>query len=326
MERDTVLTATPTIDADLADATSCATPSRTAVSPLLPVLAALAAVVLWGGAFPAMKVAVQTLGTWQMMWARMVFALLLLVPLARRLAPARIERRDLPLLAGMALMQPCLYFLCESTALQLTTSSQAGVMAASMPLMMAVGGFLLGEKVSPRLWFGVGVSCIGVAWLTSSGGEGGGSAPDPFTGNLLELAAMACATGSSLCIGALISRGKGRWNALTLTGIQTLAGAVFFLPGGTRRHRRRRGLVDGGPACRRLPRRGLIAGGLRPLQLGTGTHARQPRGQLHQPRARGRHLLRLASAGRDADDDAVPRHRPCHGWCSHGHPRPVTLR
>ncbi|WP_164562083.1 DMT family transporter [Nitratidesulfovibrio vulgaris] len=231
MERDTVLTATPTINADLADATSCATPSRTAVSPLLPVLAALAAVVLWGGAFPAMKVAVQTLGTWQMMWARMVFALLLLVPLARRLAPARIERRDLPLLAGMALMQPCLYFLCESTALQLTTSSQAGVMAASMPLMMAVGGFLLGEKVSPRLWFGVGVSCIGVAWLTSSGGEGGGSAPDPFTGNLLELAAMACATGSSLCIGALISRGKGRWNALTLTGIQTLAGAVFFLPG-----------------------------------------------------------------------------------------------
>lgn len=204
-------------------------PSRTT---LLPTLAALTAVVLWGASFPAMKVAVQALGVWPLMWARMTLALLVLLPVAKRLAPKRLSRRDAILLGCMALLQPCAYFLCESKAMLYTSSAQAGVVAASMPLMMAIGGWLvLKERVTLRLWLGVAISCTGVAWLTSAGGPGNASAPNPLLGNLFELLAMVCATGSSLCICKLAAQGATRWNTWTLTGVQTTMGALFFLPG-----------------------------------------------------------------------------------------------
>lgn len=214
------------------DAAQSVERNRTPASSLLPVLAMLAAVVLWGGAFPAMKIAVRELGTWPLMWARMSIALALLIPFARHLVPQRISRHHIPLLAGMALFEPCAYFLCETKALQLTTSAQAGVISASMPLMMAVGGWLfLKERVTRHLWGGLALSSLGVAWLTLAGGAATEDAPNPLIGNLLEVGAMFCASGTAICISKLAASGSCRWNPITLTAIQTLCGFLFFLPG-----------------------------------------------------------------------------------------------
>lgn len=238
--------------ADVADTTSHrAAPVR--ASLLLPALAALAAVTLWGLSFPAMKVAVQALGPMPLMWARTMVAMALLAPFTARLFPSRtvavapsgtlarrgfwsgVPRRHKLLLLPTVLLQPCLYFLCESNAMQLTTASQAGVISASVPLLVGAGAWLfLGERPSPRLWLGVAFSCAGVAWLTLSGGAGTEAAPDPLLGNLLELLAMACAAGNMVLVRRLSAHGEHdgfRWNPWTLTALQTLAGALFFAPG-----------------------------------------------------------------------------------------------
>jgi drug/metabolite transporter (DMT)-like permease len=243
---------------DAADITHDDTANRTGNAPartslLLPALAALGAVTLWGLSFPAMKVAVQALGPMPLMWARMMVAMALLAPFTARLFPSRtvavapsgalvrrgfwsgVPRRHKLLLLPTVLLQPCLYFLCESNAMQLTTASQAGVISASVPLLVGAGAWLfLGERPSPRLWVGVVFSCAGVAWLTLSGGAGTDSAPDPLLGNLLELLAMACAAGNMVLVRRLSAHGghgSFRWNPWTLTALQTVAGALFFAPG-----------------------------------------------------------------------------------------------
>ncbi|MCF8080771.1 MAG: DMT family transporter [Desulfobacterales bacterium] len=193
----------------------------------LPVVAIVAATLFWGGSFSAMRVSVQALGPWSVMWFRMIVALLLLVPFAGRLWPSAYRPGDWKLLLPMALFQPCLYFFFESSALQFTTSSQAGVIAAAVPLMVAFAAWLsLSETISKGALLGMGISIAGVAGLTLLQGSGSG-AQHPLLGNSLEMLAMASAAVSMV----LVKRLSARYNPWTLTGLQTLAGAVFFLPG-----------------------------------------------------------------------------------------------
>ena len=196
-------------------------------STLVPTLAILGAVLLWGGSFSSMRVAVQVLPPQSVMWVRMAVALAVLLPVLPRLWPGRAARADWKPLALMVAFQPCLYFWLESNALTYTTSSQAGVIAASVPLMVAVGArFFLGERTGPGALAGLVVSMAGVAWLTT--GDGGGQASDPLLGNVMELGAMASAAAYML----LVKRLCGRYGPWTLTALQVAAGALFFLPGG----------------------------------------------------------------------------------------------
>jgi drug/metabolite transporter (DMT)-like permease len=193
----------------------------------LPVLALLAAAFLWGTSFAVMKAAVGLMDPFSVMWARMAVALLLLLPFATRLWPRTYRRGDWKLLLPMVLLQPCLYFLLESNALRLTTSAQAGVISATVPLLVAFGAAtLLGERVPARTSSGLVLSVLGVIAMTAAGkpGEGGSN---PMLGNILEFGAMLCAAGYML----LLKRLSPRYNPWTLTGMQIIAGSIFFLPG-----------------------------------------------------------------------------------------------
>ncbi len=194
---------------------------------VLPVTAIVTAVCLWGGSFSAMKVAVSTISPWTVMWLRMVLALAVMLPFAARLRPRAYRRGDWRPLLLLTLLQPCLYFLLESHALQLTTSSQAGVISATVPLMVVLGARLaLAERMPARAVGGLVLSVFGVAWLTLAG-SATESASNPLLGNLLELGAMASAAAYMV----LIKRLSARYSTWTLTVLQTLGGAVFFLPG-----------------------------------------------------------------------------------------------
>ncbi|MBF0529332.1 MAG: DMT family transporter, partial [Deltaproteobacteria bacterium] len=107
-----------------------------------PVAAILAAVLLWGGSFSAMRLAVTHLDPWTVTWARMIIALFILMPFAGKLIPRNYQRGDWKFLLPMVLFQPCLYFLLESNALRFTTSSQAGIIASFVPLLVALGAWL----------------------------------------------------------------------------------------------------------------------------------------------------------------------------------------
>jgi len=193
---------------------------------LLPFAALFATVVFWGASFAAIRVAVNILHPQAVMFCRMAIACLIMLPFTKRLIPTW-HRGDLKLLIPMVLLQPCLYFFFESNALQLTTSSQAGVISASVPVLVALGAWLfLSEKISGKIISGLFISVAGVIILTLCG-KSTIPGDNPLLGNSLEFFAMACAAGNMI----LVKQLSLRYNPWTLTGLQFLAGLIFFSPG-----------------------------------------------------------------------------------------------
>jgi drug/metabolite transporter (DMT)-like permease len=126
----------------------------------------------------------------------------------------------------MAICEPCLYFLFEARALELTSASQAGMITALLPLMVAVGArFVLQEELSASMLAGFAMAIAGAVWL-SLAGEASADAPQPLLGNFLEFVAMVCATGYIISLKRLTSR----YTPFFLTAVQAFVGAMFFLP------------------------------------------------------------------------------------------------
>ncbi len=193
----------------------------------MPYVAIGAAVLFWGASFVAGRVAFNLLHPQAVMFCRMTVACLVMVPFARRLMPGKLGRKDAKLLVPMVLLQPCLYFLFESHALQLTTASQAGIISASVPLLVAWGAWLFfREEIGLGTVLGLVISVAGVAVLTLFG-EGTQPGDNPLLGNALELVAMVCAAGNLL----LIKRLSAHHNSWTLTAMQFFTGLIFFSPG-----------------------------------------------------------------------------------------------
>ena len=183
---------------------------------------------LWGVSFMATKTALTGgLSPMTVVWLRMAIASVVLAPFWTRLPKPDYRRGDIGWLALVCLLQPGLYYLCENYAIGLTTSSQAGVISAIVPLLVAAGAFLfLREHISARTIGGIALSIVGVVAL-SLGSKAGAHAPNPVLGNVLEVGAMVSAAGSMIALKHLITR----YNPWLLTGIQGLAGVVLFLPG-----------------------------------------------------------------------------------------------
>lgn len=201
--------------------------SDTTLKSWTPMAAIFCAVILWGSSFAAMGYVLQFLNPWSVMWLRMIIPLMLLLPQAGHLMKGISFRNDLSLILPMVLFQPCLYFLLEANALKLTTSSQAGVVSAFVPLMVTIGAYVtLREPLGRRSIIGISISLFGVTMLTLMQGEES-HASNPYIGNTLELLAMACAAGNMLIIKKLSSR----YNPWALTAMQIFGGTVFFLPG-----------------------------------------------------------------------------------------------
>jgi len=205
---------------------SMAIPAVSTVT-LLPRLAVLGAVLLWGASFSTMRIALQDLHPWSVMWLRMMIALVCILPLYRTVNLSVYRTGDWKLLVPAVILQPCLYFWLESAALGLTTSAQAGIISASVPLLVAVSAWLiLKELMSARIAAGLLLSLVGVAVLTL-GGRATESAPSPLLGNSLEFMAMICAA-SNMIIIRILGR---RYDAWTLTVMQVVTGCIFFSPG-----------------------------------------------------------------------------------------------
>lgn len=203
--------------------------SLTAASPiaLLPRLAVLGAVVLWGASFSTMRIALQDLHPLSVMWLRMIIALACILPLYRTVSLSAYRKGDWKLLLAAVVFQPCLYFWLESAALGLTSSAQAGIISASVPLLVAVAAWMiLKEPLSTRVVGGLLLSVAGVAVLTL-GGQATLSAPSPLLGNSMEFLAMVCAAANMIIIRIL---GR-RYDAWTLTVMQVVTGCLFFSPG-----------------------------------------------------------------------------------------------
>jgi drug/metabolite transporter (DMT)-like permease len=190
-------------------------------------------VVLWGVSFLATKTALNGgFSPLTVVWLRMAIATLVLIPFWRRLPKPDYRTGDIGWIALVCFLQPGVYYLCENYAIGLTTSSQAGVISAIVPLLVAAGAWLfLHEHISAQTIGGIALSIAGVVAL-SLGAKAAAQAPNPVLGNTLEVIAMASAAGAMIALKHLLTR----YDPWLLTGIQCVAGAVLFLPGALLSH------------------------------------------------------------------------------------------
>ncbi|MDX1267916.1 MAG: DMT family transporter, partial [Oceanisphaera sp.] len=161
----------------------------------------VAAMMLWASSFVALKLAFRGYDPMIVIFGRMLVATICFLPWVPRVRSGNaLRQRDLKPLLFMALCEPCLYFIFEARALELTSASQAGMITALLPLMVAVGArVVLKEVLTVGMLVGFGLAIAGAVWL-SLAGEATAEAPRPLLGNFLEFMAMVCATGYTISL------------------------------------------------------------------------------------------------------------------------------
>jgi drug/metabolite transporter (DMT)-like permease len=196
------------------------------IFPGLPIVSLSLAMLLWGSAFVAFKYAILHFDPIVIVFARMSLSCLLFFLVFPLWRPQKLRLGDIWFMIIMALCEPCLYFVFEGQALRLTTASQAGMVAATLPVLVALcAGFLLGERLTRRSWTGLFTALAGVVWV-SLAADVSDVAPRPFLGNFLELLAMLCAAGYTVSMKKL----SATYSPWFLTAVQSMVGTVFFLP------------------------------------------------------------------------------------------------
>ncbi len=183
------------------------------------------AMALWGSSFVALKLAFAELPPLWVIFARMALGSLVFLCAWRWRGRLDYRAGDWKYLLGLAVCEPCLYFVFEAIALQNTSASQAGMITALLPLLVAVGAYVfLHERITRTSLAGFLLAIAGVVWL-SLGGTADEHAPAPLLGNFFEFLAMLCAMVYTLILKFLSTR----YSAFLLTAMQAFVGAPFFL-------------------------------------------------------------------------------------------------
>jgi drug/metabolite transporter (DMT)-like permease len=193
---------------------------------IISTLALLAAMVLWGSSFVAMKYAFTYFSPMIVIFGRMAIASICFLPFVPAFCRLPLTRKHILPLLVMTFCEPCLYFLFEAAALQRTTASQASMITTMLPLLVALAsGLFLGERITRRTVAGFILAAAGALWL-SLAGRISEQAPNPLLGNLLEFLAMVSATGYII----LMKQLSRTLPTLFLTAMQAFIGTLFFAP------------------------------------------------------------------------------------------------
>ena len=189
-------------------------------------LALWGAVMLWSGSFIVLKLAFTHFDPMVVIFGRMLIASLAFVVMFRRLGPIAYQPGDWKLLLFMGICEPGFYFVFEALALTNTDASQAGMICALLPVLMAVAArVVLKERITARAVMGFGLAVAG-AVILSAAARSTSSAPNPILGNFYEFMAMVFATGYMISLKQLTVR----YNPWFLTMVQAVVGTLFFFP------------------------------------------------------------------------------------------------
>lgn len=157
---------------------------------------------------------------------RCALAVAVLWPLARAMeGMPHVDRRALWNLALQAAFGTVIYNSALLAGLRLTTALEAGLILATLPAVVAVGGALwLRERLPPRQWAAVALAAFGMAALVFArvAADGHGSA----LGNLLVFAGVC---GEAMYV-LLAKRIAGRVPVVTATFWMQLFSVLMLLP------------------------------------------------------------------------------------------------
>ncbi len=186
--------------------------------------ALLSAMTIWGFSFLAIKNALNTVPVFSLLFARFLFATVLLGLLAASRRALRVPRRELLALAGLSALSPVGYFLFETFGVARTQPSHVAVIIATIPIAVYLIAFL--RRQEPTSWrktVGILTAYAGIVLIIAFGQREAGAS---LSGDLLVLGAVLCAAMRT----SLIKDALRRVTPLQLTFYQFLFSLFVFGP------------------------------------------------------------------------------------------------
>src|SRR5690554_4629961 len=191
---------------------------------LSPYITAVGTSAIFGFSFLFTKEALNYLSPYQLLAGRFFIAALTMYLLrAVRLIKITVNRRFLRRILPLAFFQPFLYFFCETIGVNLTTSSEAGLMIALIPVFVAVFGAVFLREIPGFLQAvfillsvaGVAIIVLGGEQLISSG-------------NALGRTALLGAVTAGAISNILSRRLSREYRPVELTYVMMWTGALVF--------------------------------------------------------------------------------------------------
>ena len=183
----------------------------------------LAFALMWSSAFTSARIIVADAPPLAALSVRFFIAGVIAVGLARALGQSwRLTPQQWRLTILFGLCQNALYLGLNFVAMQTVEASLAAIVASSLPLWVALAGWLIwGERVQPLGFAGLVGGFAGVALIMGSRLSAG---VDPFGVALCGIGVLAL-TFATLALRGASSGG----NVLMIVGLQMLVGAVALL-------------------------------------------------------------------------------------------------
>lgn len=184
------------------------------------ILMGIAFSLMWSSAFATARIIVAAAPPLMALSVRFLISGLIAVIIARALGQSwRLTRPLIRSVVIFGLCQNALYLGLNFVAMQSIEASLASIIASSMPLIVALLGWLWqGEKVGPTGVLGLCAGFVGVA-LIMGGRVSGGADPAAIGLCVLGATALAIAT---LTVRSVSSGG----NLLMIVGLQMLVGSI----------------------------------------------------------------------------------------------------
>lgn len=195
-------------------------------NPILTYLALATAVFFWGLSFVATKIALQSFTPFCLIFFRFFAAALFFIILLWRTGFPALTAKNIKSLVLLAIMQPGLYFLFETTGLQYTSATKTSLIIATIPIVVLVlSAIFLKERLRPLNMLGIAFSLAGVALLVF-----GGQVQTEFSGMLIGDILIFCAVFAASAYMIMTRRLGESLTSLQITGMQIIFGAVLFFP------------------------------------------------------------------------------------------------
>ena len=155
---------------------------------------------------------------------RLAIATLVMLPtlaLTRNLEP--IKKGDIKWFLLLALCEPFIYHLCETSGVQLVSGSLASVVIATIPLFVPFGMWAAyRQRIRLPLIIGVVLSLTGI-FIMLMGGEG-------LTGDLRGLLFLTGAVIIAVVYTLLLVKIVSHYSPIVVTTWQNVIGLIYFLP------------------------------------------------------------------------------------------------
>lgn len=189
--------------------------------------ALIATVIFWGLSFVATKVALESIPTFTIIFARFSLASVFFAGMMFRNGFPSFTPRDHVMIFLTAFFEPGLYFIFETLGLVYTTAPKASLIIATVPItVMVLSALILNEKTGRLGVAGILLSLVGIVVLITGDPDFDWTLGGSLMGDLLIFGAVLSA---ALYIVGARNLGR-RYSSLEITTMQVFYGAVFYAP------------------------------------------------------------------------------------------------